>query len=245
MWLSLQYAATGLLGNTDNSWWKDLVSPTDQTNANSSFIDNNLSALYTGSWTKQQFGSSLSSYWEWPNCYSDVLFDNPFYTDTWYTCSCWEIKCGWASNMHWLQCFIMSHYTNRLVSDSSIGLICRFKVAISGGTSATGLLGNTDNSWWKDLVSPTDQTNANSSFIDNNLSADNPFYTDTWYTCSCWEIKCGWAFNMHWLQCFIMSHYTNSLSNLVHPCHLFIHGILTDNKIYQRQDTYLIWRHKQ
>ena len=64
-----------------------------------------------------------------------------------------------------------------LVSDSSIGLICRFKVAISGGTSATGLLGNTDNSWWKDLVSPTDQTNANSSFIDNNLSA---LYTGSW-----------------------------------------------------------------
>lgn len=64
-----------------------------------------------------------------------------------------------------------------LVSDSNNGLICRFKIGVSSGTSATGLLGNTDDSWWMDLISPNDKTSVNSSFIDKSLSAS---YTGLW-----------------------------------------------------------------
>lgn len=64
-----------------------------------------------------------------------------------------------------------------LVADSNIGLICRFKVGKDSGRTSTGLLGNADNTWWMDLVSPTDQSGVNSSFIDQSLSAS---YTGSW-----------------------------------------------------------------
>ena len=63
-----------------------------------------------------------------------------------------------------------------LVSDSNTGLICRFKIGTSSGHGATGLLGNTDDPWWMNLLSPSDKVSANSSLIDN-LSAS---YTGSW-----------------------------------------------------------------
>ncbi|KAK3101710.1 hypothetical protein FSP39_005732 [Pinctada imbricata] len=58
--------------------------------------------------------------------------------------------------------------TTFVVSNSTIGLICRFKA--SSGEGGSGILGRADKNWWNDLLSPTENTISNSTVAESTIS---------------------------------------------------------------------------
>ena len=65
--------------------------------------------------------------------------------------------------------------TSFLVSNSTLGLICRFKA--STGAGGSGILGIADKTWWNDLLSPTDSGISNSTVAESTVSVP---YVGAW-----------------------------------------------------------------
>lgn len=111
-----------------------------------------------------------------------------------------------------------------LVSDSNIGLICRFKVGVATARSATGLLGNTDTTWYNDLISPDDPSNSNMEFVTSQLSTS---YTGSW-------TKSKFGSSLTSVHTYYENRYKN-LSTSGYMLHLTTET-LSFSKVYSTQD---------